>query len=274
MYCVSVIIPLYNAKNYICGCVDSILDQTLDNVEVIIVNDCSTDGGMELCRETYGANPRVRLLDQEKNQGPAAARNRGIREARGEYIAFADSDDAILRDAYKKMYVAAKITDADVLHAMGVVYPVVEDMPDRLTDLKPDQLLRGTADPTSKIDRLTVLDGDLDKRLDEWIGYHYMWNIWNKLFKKSFLLENNLFFHDMRLAEDQIFCFSALFRAARYVVLPGSWYIYRLTNESLSRGKRSLSMLERGLRAQLQTVAAIVFRGTPGARAGSHRPGA
>lgn len=257
MYYISVIIPLYNAEKYICGCVDSILNQTLHNVEVVIVNDCSTDGGMELCRSKYGDMDNVLLIDQEKNSGPAAARNRGIECAHGEYIAFADSDDAILPDAYKSMYTAAKITGADVLHAMGVVYPLIEDMPDDLLELTDDQMLKVRADVASTIDRATVLDDNMDQRLTDWLGYKYMWNIWNKLFKRSFLDECNLRFNDMRLAEDQIFCFGALIKARRYVVLPGSWYIYRLSNESLSRGKRTISMLERGLRSQFQTVPAM-----------------
>ncbi|SFC86824.1 glycosyltransferase family 2 protein [Butyrivibrio sp. YAB3001] len=257
MFYVSVIIPLYNAAQYITGCVDSILNQTLENVEVIVVNDCSTDNSMEVCRAKYGDNPRVQLIDQEKNGGPAAARNRGIELARGEYIAFADSDDAMLPDALKSMYTTAKLMNADVLHAMGVVYPIIEDMPDDLMELTEDQMLKVRADVVSPIDKVTLLDNDFGKRLDNWIGYHYMWNIWNKLFKKSFLKEKNLSFNHMRLAEDQIFCFGAMFKADRYVVLPGSWYIYRLSNESLSRGKRNMSMLERGLRSQFQAVKAM-----------------
>lgn len=257
MFYVSVIIPLYNAADFITGCVDSILNQTLDNIEVIIVNDCSTDNSMEICRKKYGNNPNVQLIDQEKNGGPAAARNKGIDVARGEYIAFADSDDAILPDGLKSMYTTAKLLDADVLHAMGVVYPLIEDMPNDLMELTQDQLLKVKADVASPIDRVTVLQDDFANRLNDWIGYHYMWNIWNKLFKKSFLKNNNLYFNHMRLAEDQIFCFGAIFKAKRYVVLPGSWYIYRLSNESLSRGKRSMSMLERGLRSQFQAVAAM-----------------
>ena len=186
MVSVSVIIPVYNAETYLSSCVDSVLRQTLDKVEVIIVNDGSTDGSMALCREKYGANPNVRLIDMERNMGPAAARNRGMREASGEYIAFVDSDDAVLEDELKHMYIAAKLTDADVLHATGAIYPLEDSPSDHLADLPDEKLVRVKSDVMSGIDSLTVLDDDLDHRLNDWIGFHYRWNVWNKLFRRSF----------------------------------------------------------------------------------------
>ena len=116
---VSVIIPLYNAEKYIQTCVDSVLNQTLKNIEVIIIDDCSTDKSFELCKKLYGEDKRVVLLQQEKNGGPGLARNSGIKRATGKYIAFTDSDDQMIPDTLLKMFNAAEKYNADVLHATG-----------------------------------------------------------------------------------------------------------------------------------------------------------
>lgn len=89
---VSVIIPTYNRAHLICGAIDSVLSQTYGSIEVLVVDDGSRDDSAELIRSRYGADARVRYFWQE-NQGVSAARNRGLREARGEFIALLDSDD-------------------------------------------------------------------------------------------------------------------------------------------------------------------------------------
>jgi len=87
---ISVIIPLYNKENYIQRALDSVFSQTFEDYEVIVVDDGSTDAGLDIVRQYH--DPRLRFIEQ-KNSGPGAARNRGIREARGDYLAFLDADD-------------------------------------------------------------------------------------------------------------------------------------------------------------------------------------
>ena len=94
---VSVIIPLYNREKTIQRAVDSVLNQIYTNIEVIVVDDGSTDDSVKMLHK-YGGDERVKVFCQPQNKGANAARNRGIREARGEYIAFHDSDDAWLPD--------------------------------------------------------------------------------------------------------------------------------------------------------------------------------
>ena len=93
--------------------------------------------------------------------------------------------------------------------------------------------------------------------MDHYVKHEYHWNVWNKLFRKSFLDQYHFRFADMRLAEDQVFCFSALFHAARYVIVPGSYYIYRIANESLSRGVRKPAQLEKYLSSMLNCIDAM-----------------
>lgn len=97
---VSVVIPSYNCREYINQAVSSVLSQTCDDYEVIIVDDCSTDGTREILREIK--NPKIKVVLLEKNQGPSVARNQGISLSHGKYIAFLDSDDAWLTDKLKK----------------------------------------------------------------------------------------------------------------------------------------------------------------------------
>ena len=91
---ISVIIPVYNTEKYLGRCIDSILNCTVNDFEVILINDGSTDRSGEICRRYCGKDSRVKLYDQE-NAGVSAARNKGIEVSRGEWIIFVDSDDTI-----------------------------------------------------------------------------------------------------------------------------------------------------------------------------------
>lgn len=249
---VSIIVPMYNAEKYIVGCVNGLLSQTLHELEVIIVNDCSTDNSMALCREHFGGNPRVKLVDQPKNMGPGMARNAGIECAEGEYIAFADSDDGVRGDAYLRMYSAAKETGADVLHVTGALIQTVEDAPDDLNLLTDDELYHVTFDEGEKITGLTALPGDLSERLRMYLSHQIHWTIWNKLYKRSFLNEHHIRFGETKMAEDQVFCFECLCKAANYVKMPGEWYLYRIGGASLTRGQKQLKTLLTAVETQIR----------------------
>lgn len=110
---VSVIIPVYNTEKYLRKCLDSVCNQTLSDIEIICVNDCSTDNSFEIIKEYALKDDRIKLIDFKENKGAAVARNSGINEAKGEYIGFVDSDDFIDLDFYEKLYNKAHETNAD-----------------------------------------------------------------------------------------------------------------------------------------------------------------
>lgn len=110
---VSVIIPVYNAERYLRQCVDSVLSQTLRELEVILVDDGSVDRSGEICDEYARANGRVRVIHKQ-NGGAGFARNAGLESAKGEYVTFLDSDDYIDPDMYAVMYRRAKEAQADI----------------------------------------------------------------------------------------------------------------------------------------------------------------
>lgn len=97
---VSVIIPAYNAERIIAYTIESALAQTLSDIEVIVVDDCSTDSMLALLNERFSDNDKVRIVPQPKNAGVSMARNRGIQEARGKYLAFLDSEDTSYIDHF------------------------------------------------------------------------------------------------------------------------------------------------------------------------------
>ena len=109
---ISVIVPVYNAEKYLSDCIDSILNQTLKEIELILINDGSTDNSLQICREKASKDSRVKIINK-KNEGQGYARNIGIDRAKGEFITFVDSDDYIDKEAYEKMYELCKKYHAD-----------------------------------------------------------------------------------------------------------------------------------------------------------------
>ncbi len=110
---ISVIVPVYNVEKYLERCINSIANQTYKDIEIILVNDGSTDGSLEICRKYAAADNRIQVIDKP-NGGLSSARNAGIAVAKGEYIGFVDSDDYIRPDMYEKLYSRITAAEADI----------------------------------------------------------------------------------------------------------------------------------------------------------------
>ena len=115
IYKLSAIVLVYNSEKYLRPCLDSIVNQTLDNLEIILVNDASTDDSLSICREYEKEFSNVRIINKKENDGLSVTANIGINSARGEYIILVDNDDIIPSYAYEKLYNRAKETNADVV---------------------------------------------------------------------------------------------------------------------------------------------------------------
>lgn len=102
-YKLSVIIPVYNAEKYLKNCLESILNQTYKNLEIILINDCSTDDSLEVCKMYKEKDDRIILINNDVNKGQAATRNRGVKEATGDFITFVDNDDTIEKNMYETL---------------------------------------------------------------------------------------------------------------------------------------------------------------------------
>lgn len=112
---ISVIIPVYNVENYLRECLDSIINQTFKDIEIICVDDCSTDNSLDILNEYAQKDNRIKVFEQKENSGQGAARNFGISIAQGEYITFVDPDDYIESTMYEKMYNQAKTLNSEIV---------------------------------------------------------------------------------------------------------------------------------------------------------------
>ena len=224
---VSVIVPVYKVEQYVKLCVDSILAQTFQDFEIILVDDASPDGSVALCQKLYGDNAKVKFVRHEKNLGLGAARNTGMKHAVGKYVYFVDSDDLILPDALEKFFNAAEKTNADVVHATGW-YALYQDEPApfRQEDLEP-----GSDDYT----REGFLPTDLIYRLDEhWKKYNTRPMAWLCFCRRDFLESNGIEFLPI-ISEDEPFSFALLYCTRRYYVLPATLYVYRRRTDSITQ---------------------------------------
>ncbi len=130
---VSVIVPIYNVEEYLEECLESIRNQTYTNIEVILVNDGSTDGSIEICERFYQQDNRFKLVTQE-NQGLSAARNRGVKESIGEYIMFVDSDDVVKENIVEVLFFYMN-SDVDIVECQ------ITRCKDELVENKPTSIM-------------------------------------------------------------------------------------------------------------------------------------
>ena len=219
----SVVVPVYNAESWLDRCLGSLVGQDFGDFEVVCVNDGSTDGSGERLAVWEAADPRVRVIEQA-NGGVSAARNAGIRAARGEYVSFLDADDRYLPGACGRIVSALDEAGADVLVFGGRVYPEGAACPEWITEsLRPRE---ATYDAFS-----------MDLLLKE-ASRPFAWKL---ALRRGFLLEKGLFFdEDLRFGEDQLYCFSVYPRSGRTALIPDELYEYQVVREgSLMSGLRA-----------------------------------
>ena len=113
MKLVTIIVPIYNVEKYLEKCVESILSQTYKNIEIILVNDGSTDGSLDICKRYADLDKRIRIIDK-RNGGLSDARNAGLDAAHGEFVGFVDSDDWIAEEMYQRLVTACEMYHADM----------------------------------------------------------------------------------------------------------------------------------------------------------------
>lgn len=218
---ISVIIPVYNVKPYLARCLDSVRAQTFSDLEIILVDDGSTDGSADVCDQYAALDTRVRALHQE-NQGASAARNAGIDAATGACIAFIDSDDEILPQMMETLYVGLVENRADV--AMCNLTEVCTDGTERvhLPQMETGVVQYGTF--------------DLESLKKTMFGTIFSAGVCGGLFRRSIIDELQLRFISMKkvLAEDQLFhlCYYTHVRTAYYCAQP--MYRYDRRDDSLT----------------------------------------
>ena len=221
---VSVIMPIYNASDFLKPAIDSVIDQTLREIEIICIDDGSTDGSLDIIKEYQKTDDRIRIIT-ETNAGPALARNNGLKRARGEYVAFLDADDFFKPELLESLYEAAVEGDLDIAIARYDIYNSKKAAFYENVESEHGRMYDGG--------KITSKNEHPDFILQSTTG-----SAWNKLFKRSFLLEKNIsFLTDVKMFEDVYFTVTALAFAERVGKLPEILLHHRVYSEQ-SRAKQ------------------------------------
>lgn len=232
---VSVIIPVYNAEKYLRECLDSVVNQTLREIEIICVDDGSTDGSPAVLAEYAARDPRVRVITQ-KNAGVGPARNAGIRAARGEFVAFLDPDD-LLPDAsvYEALYFYAKENRVRVCG--GGVCSLANDGKRYFPD----------ASWGANVDQAFPREGFM--RFADW---QFDYGFYRYIFERALLLDDEIFFPPYIRYQDPPFCARALEAAGTFYALRRTTYVFRDWHTPDYTDRRRVCDQLRGIRDQLK----------------------
>lgn len=228
---ISVVIPMYNAEKYIGDCLDSLLAQTLQDFEVIVVDDCSTDSSCAVVQSYAGKfGGRLKLARTKKNSGGGGyvPRNIGLNLSRGKYIFFADADDFLAENGLEILYAAAEKVEADVVYTAACHYLERNGKLNLMTDSDPFQ-----DNPTLTLD-------DPNENLRRLFFDRHFRNPWTKFSRRDFLIENEIFFPKIISGGDFIWTIHVYCCVKKFLRLPTPIYFYRnYSAESVSRKKRT-----------------------------------
>lgn len=224
---ISVIIPVYDTERYLVECIESVINQTLQDLEIILVDDGSPDNAPVLCDEFAKQDRRIKVV-HKKNEGLGFARNSGLDEATGEFVSFIDSDDFISHDMMEKLYLTAKKYDADEVRSGTVFYNNGKKTLRR--EVEEDKVFKGAEQVKS-----FVLDliGPLP---EEPRDVKYMMSVWLSIHKRSVIEKYRVRFSCERLtlSEDLIFYLDLLPKMNCIVCVPDCFYHYRMNPNSLT----------------------------------------
>lgn len=240
---ISVIIPLYNVEKYIGECLDSLLAQTFQDFEVIVVDDCSTDNSPAIVRSyTEKFGEQLTLTKMKKNYGGGGyiPRNRGIELSRGKYIFFLDADDLITSTALQELYETAEFYEADVVHCESF-YAVPENFIDN-TEFRRNLRHINFMTGENLMKEPLVWENDFEERIKFFAQRKLVWNIWVQLIRRSFIIENELKMPGA-VAQDMTFTICELCSAEKYVIVPKIVNYYRQRPNSISNERIDAAQL-------------------------------
>ena len=213
---VSVIIPVYNVETYLKDCLDSVLNQSLTDIEIICVNDASTDNSLQVLHLWAEKDERIKVIDSPENRRQGGARNIGIKAASGQYIGFVDSDDYVSVEFYQSLINSTNL-DPDVVTAnlyaqFGMANKLVNQF-ENLSKLKDQELIKRQIAANSC-------------------------RLWISIFKRSYMLDNCLFFPEKVVYEDNaiVLCMFLLANRVEIVNNKSPFYFYRVNPASIVHG--------------------------------------
>ncbi len=235
---VSIIVPVYNAEKYLERCVNSLRNQTLGEIEIILADDSSTDSSLEICTEMSRHDERVKVI-HKANEGAGMARNAALEIAVGEYIGFVDSDDYVAEDMFGTLYEKAEEYKAElvmsgVIFADGIMFGKSGERIIR-TYFDKDTLF-DTAESLKAL-KIGIVGAGPEDREDS----RYGMSIWKNLFKNEVIKENGIRFMSEReiLSEDALFMIDYISHISKAVGIPEAFYYYCRNGGSISKSYKS-----------------------------------
>lgn len=224
----SIIVPVYNVEKYLPKCLESLIKQTLKDIEIICVNDGSMDNSLAILKEFASKDSRIRIIDNQ-HQGVAKTRNTGIEQSTGEYIGFVDSDDYIDIDFFEKLYNSATKSNSDIAIASILKHKNFFNI--------------YNAKYTKEETAITIQDKIKlceDKK-------HFFFYAWNKIYHSGFIKENNIKFSEGQIYEDVMFAIKALYYSNKIISVYGTKYHYIEHENSLTKYKDKTGEKEQDL---------------------------
>jgi glycosyltransferase involved in cell wall biosynthesis len=224
---ISVIVPVYNVEQYISRCILSLLNQTIDSIEILVVDDKGSDNSIALIediRRTHVRGSVIKMLSLKKNSGAAAARNFGLQHAKGEYIGFVDSDDWCEPDMFELLYTQAKKIDADWSYCNAFK----------------DEGKNTSVLPNPTVSSLHVSNELRDLMLSKFVAY-----FWTGIYKRSFLTEKQITFPSYRFSEDSYFLFRVVAEVNNIVASDKPLYHYIVRDGSVTNTYSSIKEEQR-----------------------------
>lgn len=227
---VSVIIPMYQSEAFVEQCVRSVLCQSYQDLEILVIDDGSTDGGPQICRQLCRQDERIRLLCQ-KQRGVSAARNRGMDMATGEYLFFLDSDDAI-----HPALIETLVTHMEACQAQFALCHMLKQNDDGMEQCETDGF------PKEENPVWEIVEGP---ETENWFFLHNRYallSMGGKMVRRDWV--GKLRFDErLQNGEDTLFMYQVICRKARMVYLSAGWYYYRMYTESLTHSSGAVKSL-------------------------------
>lgn len=226
---VSIIVPIYNVEKYLRRCLDSLVNQTLKDIEIILVDDDSPDNSSDIYNEYIAMDNRIRLF-KKKNGGLGFARNTGLENATGEFIAYIDSDDYVDLNMFKKLYYTSKE------HNLDTVYCGYNNLDDELKvhsfSEVDDLTIFSTKDEVNNV-LLDMIACEPSSKLER----KYRMSVWHAIYSRELIEKNEIRFCSERqfISEDIIYHIDYLSKANRIAFIPDSFYYYCYNEDSLTK---------------------------------------
>ena len=239
---ISIIVPVYNAEKYLEKCLNSLINQTYKNIEIICVNDGSPDGSINILEEFSKKDSRLKVVMQE-NQGLSGARNTGLKYVQGEYIAFLDSDDWLDEVTFENALKHLFANDADIVCWTYIREFATKSMRKNVFD---EDVIVFEGEKLHEIQRRQF--GLLGSELKKVENADALATAWGKLYKASLILENGLLFTDTKIIgtlEDGLFNMEAFQCAKKIVFVNEAWSHYRKDNDTSLTTKHHKNLYEK-----------------------------